>query len=122
MTGSTSTCAFCAISPDRTSVSTDIAVVIPHPEPITPGHTVVVSRRHVSEFFELDVEEQQIMWQIVGAVQKAIMKTESVEAFSIGFADFPEGGDGHAHIHVLPRRSGDQFKLPEGIGWVVDKV
>ena len=94
----------------------------PHPEPLTPGHTLVVSRRHVNRFFELDVEEQQILWQIVGAVQKAIMTAASVEGFSIGFADFPEGNDGHAHIHVLPRRSGDQLKLPEGIDWVVDKI
>ena len=115
-----SACTFCSISPDRTLLSTDIAVAIPHPEPITPGHTVVVSRRHVSEFFELDVEEQQIMWQIVGAVQQAIMKAAPVEGFSIGFADFHESSDGHAHIHVLPRRSGNQFKLPEGIEWVVD--
>jgi diadenosine tetraphosphate (Ap4A) HIT family hydrolase len=108
------------MSPDRTSLSTGFAMAIPHPEPLTPGHTLVVSRRHVNRFFELDVEEQQIMWQIVGAVQKAIPKTESVEGFSIGFADFPEGGDEHAHIHVLPRRTGDQFKLPDGIDWVVD--
>src|SRR5579864_6578931 len=112
-----STCAFCGMSPDRPSISTDIAVAIPHPEPLTPGHTVVVSRRHVSEFFELDVEEQQIMWQIVGAVQQAIMKAAPVEGFSIGFADYPKGGEGHAHIHILPRRTGEPLKLPEGIEW-----
>jgi diadenosine tetraphosphate (Ap4A) HIT family hydrolase len=82
-----------------------------------------VSRRHVNRFFELDVEEQQIMWQIIGAVKKAIMMAAPVEGFSIGFADFPEDGDEHAHIHVLPRRTGDQFKLPDGIDWVViDKI
>jgi diadenosine tetraphosphate (Ap4A) HIT family hydrolase len=107
---------------DEALVSTEIAMAVPHPAPLTPGHTLVVSRRHVNRFFELDVEEQQIIWQIVGAVQKAIPKTESMEGFNIGFADFPENGDGHAHIHVVPCRTGDQLMLPEGIDWVVDKI
>jgi hypothetical protein len=46
------------------------------------------------------------MWQIVGAVQQAIMKAAPVEGFSIGFADFPEGGDGHAQrVKNLPQGS-----------------
>ena len=115
-------CSFCSTPADKLLASTEIAMAVLHPDPLTTGHTLVVSRRHVGEFFELDVEEQQIMWQIVGAVQKAILKAAPVEGFSIGFSDFPENGDGHAHIHVLPRREGDQLMLPEGIDWVVDKV
>jgi diadenosine tetraphosphate (Ap4A) HIT family hydrolase len=113
-------CSFCSAQTDKELVSTDIAMAVPHPDPLTSGHTLVVSRRHVSEFFELDVEEQQIMWQIVRLVQNTLTGETGVDRFSIGFADFPAHSDGHAHIHVLPRRSGNQFKLPEGIEWVVD--
>jgi diadenosine tetraphosphate (Ap4A) HIT family hydrolase len=116
-----SACTFCSISADHTSFSTEIAVAITHPEPLTPGHIVVVSRRHVSEFFKLDVEEQQIMWQMVRLVQKTVAIEIAVDSFSIGFADFPSYSDSHAHIHVLPRRAGDQLKLPEEIEWVVDR-
>jgi diadenosine tetraphosphate (Ap4A) HIT family hydrolase len=55
-----SACAYCSISPDRTSFFTEIAVANPQPKPLTPGHSVVVSRRHVNRFLELDAEEQQM--------------------------------------------------------------
>jgi diadenosine tetraphosphate (Ap4A) HIT family hydrolase len=111
-------CSICSTPADKVLVSTEIAMAVPHPDPLTRGHTLVVSRRHVSEFFELDVEEQQIMWQIVRLVQNTLTAQTGVDQFSIGFADFPAHSDSHAHIHVLPRRTGDQFKLPEGIDWV----
>ena len=115
-------CSFCSTPADKVLVSTEIAMAVRHSAPLTSGHTLVVSRRHVNRFLELDVEEQQIIWQIIGAVQKAIPKTESVEGFIIGFADFPENGDGHAHVHVVPRKLGEQLNLPEGIDWVLEKL
>jgi diadenosine tetraphosphate (Ap4A) HIT family hydrolase len=96
------------------------AVALPHPHPITSCHVAVAPRRHVSTFYELDVEEQHFLWDMVGEIRKRITSALKVEGFDIGFEDAPPGGAGHALIHVLARSQGDFVRLPEGVQWVHD--
>ena len=39
--------------------------------PVSPGHALIVSRRHVANLFELSAEEQAALWALLPAVKAA---------------------------------------------------
>ena len=47
------------------------AIAIPDGFPLNPGHTLVVPRQHVADFFALSPEEQADIWRLVAAVRAA---------------------------------------------------
>lgn len=91
---------------------------MPHPEPLANCHIVVAPRRHVLTFYDLDVQEQQRVWNMVAEIQRRIVSAIRVDGFHVGFADGTEADPIHAHIHIVPRSPGDALKLPPGIEWV----
>jgi diadenosine tetraphosphate (Ap4A) HIT family hydrolase len=108
------------MSPEDTWILTEFVVAIPHDNPLTPCHTVVAPRRHVAAFYDLVVQEQRMMWDVIGEIRKRVTSSLKVEGFDIGFADAsPDDKDPvHAHIHVVPRTPGAPIDLPSGIEWV----
>jgi diadenosine tetraphosphate (Ap4A) HIT family hydrolase len=113
-------CDFCTVTRDEAWIFQEAAVAIISPSPLAPGHILVAPRRHVARFYGLDVQEQHLLWEIVGAAQKHLAEALGASGFSIGFADFESEGQGHTHVHVVPRKSADSVKLPQGIEWVAD--
>ena len=113
-------CRYCSVSADDAWVLTDYVVAMPHPDPIASCHIVVAPRRHVATFYDLDVQEQRMLWDLVGEIRKRIALSLKVEGFDVGFSDAsPEDeGSAHAHIHVLPRIPGEAIELPAGVQWV----
>lgn len=79
---------------------------------------VVAPRRHVLAFYDLDVQEQHVVWGLVDEIQKRIASALKVDGFYVGFADGTDEYPVHAHIHVVPRSPGDQVQLPSGVQWV----
>ncbi len=78
---------------------------------------MVAPSRHVAGFYDLDVEEQRGLWNLVSEVRRHVMATLLVKSTSIGFEDGEEN-QGHTHIHVVPHRAG--LQLPGGIEWVTE--
>jgi diadenosine tetraphosphate (Ap4A) HIT family hydrolase len=85
----------------------------------------VAPRRHVSAFYDLDVQEQRMLWQAFGLLRERIMAklntaTLKVEGFALGFVDAPPGDDGsaHAYVHLIPRIPGKTAALPGNAEWV----
>ena len=111
------TCPFCSANSEDAWIMDERAVALPKLEPIAPGHALVAARRHVACFYDLDVVEQRAVWNMVAAVKQRIAEGLKVARFEVGFADF-DSGDGHAHIHVIPRGVDEDFELPGGIEWV----
>ena len=70
--------------------------------PLNPGHTLVVPKRHVRWVF--DVEKFGDYWEVAKAVALAAM--EVLEAKTVNFITAGAGVE-HAHIHVVPRFDND---------------
>jgi diadenosine tetraphosphate (Ap4A) HIT family hydrolase len=106
--------------PEDAWVSTDFVVAVPHPNPLATCHLVVAPKRHVAAFYDLDVQEQRMIWDALAQLRQRIATTIAVEGFDAGFVDAPVGGDPdfHTHIHLIPRISGQRLKLPGGVEWV----
>jgi diadenosine tetraphosphate (Ap4A) HIT family hydrolase len=79
---------------------------------------IVAPRRHVLSFYDLDVQEQRVVWNLVKEIQQRIVSALKVDGFHVGFADGNANSPVHAHIHVIPRSPGDSVELPLGVEWV----
>lgn len=81
-------------------------------------HMVVAPRRHVSSLYALDVAEQHELWQLVQEIRTRLARSMRIDGIRLGFVDFPEGGESHAYVHVVPHVAGETVELPSGIEWV----
>jgi diadenosine tetraphosphate (Ap4A) HIT family hydrolase len=118
--GCVSACPYCSSSPEDAWIVSDDAIAVPHPNPLTAWHIVIAPRRHVAGFYDLDVQEQTIVWNLVGLIRNRIAASLKVEGFDIGFEDGSPDDENPAHaiVHVVPRTGGAKVKLPAGIEWV----
>jgi len=123
--GITAGCVFCALirgDAPATFVHQDDAVVaFMDIRPVQPGHVLVVPRVHATLLHELDGAVLARMWSVAIDVNRAMRaSTLPVEAVSVYVADGVAAGQevAHAHIHLIPRRSGDGFgfRFPPGYG------
>jgi diadenosine tetraphosphate (Ap4A) HIT family hydrolase len=111
-------CPYCDATPEEAWILTEDAIALPHPNPLTACHVLVAPRRHVLTFYELDVLEQRLVWNLVSEIQKRIASALKVNGFDVGFADGNAENPVHTHIHVIPRSPGESLELPKGVDWV----
>ncbi len=99
---------------------TEFVVAVPHSHPLTRCHIIVAPRRHVAAFYDLDVQEQRMVWEALAQLRVRITSSLKVEGFDVGFADAPQGDDGSAHalVHLIPRIAGESYDKPRGVEWV----
>ena len=83
--------------------------------PISPGHTLVIPKKHVADYFELTFEEQNELWQLVNRCKVILQDRFHPDGFNIGINVGEMAGQSifHVHIHLIPRYKGD-VKNPKG--------
>ena len=77
--------------------------------PISPGHTIVVPKKHVADVEDLTDDEFKAMSLLVKKIGKAMIESLGVKGYSI-FLDNKSAANQHvphAHFHVVPRAEGD---------------
>src|SRR6516165_9440685 len=105
-----SNCIFCKHPTDGVIASNALAFAIRDNYPVTELHTLVVPKRHAATFFDLFEPERRAINQLLDEVRTDIMKKDaSVTGFNIGINSGNTAGQtvDHAHVHLIPRRSGD---------------
>ena len=105
-----SDCLLCAL-PSKDILAEDRNwVVTREPYPVTPGHVVIVSKRHVSSYFDLTDEERgDLHDRLVAAKAAIVADDDTVSGFNIGMNDGVDAGQTifHCNAHLIPRRPGD---------------
>ncbi|CAO3571955.1 unnamed protein product [Mortierella alpina] len=73
------------------------------------GHVLVISRRSVPRFLDLNPEEVSDMFQAAQRIGRVIEKEYGSSSLTIACQDGPAAGQTvpHCHVHVIPRRLGD---------------
>lgn len=114
-------CPFCTLPPERIVGSNDQAVWIRDGFPVSPGHSLVIPKRHVASFFEVTVEERTVMLALLDEARAAAEVEFNPDGFNIGINDGPAAGQTvpHLHIHLIPRFNGDQVDPRGGVRWVI---
>jgi len=116
----TKPCPFCPPPADRQVAESEHGVAFLDGYPVTEGHTLVVPRAHVASLYDLPAEQQTDLWSLVAAVRQSALQG-GADAVNVGVNDGRMAGQTvmHAHIHVIPRREGDQPDPRGGVRWVI---
>jgi diadenosine tetraphosphate (Ap4A) HIT family hydrolase len=114
-------CPFCTLPPDRIVDQNDLALVIRDGFPVSPGHTLVIPKRHVGSFFDLSEEEVQSMMALLKAAKITLDEELSPDSYNIGINDGPQAGQTvpHVHMHLIPRYQGDIEDPRGGVRWLI---
>ena len=83
--------------------------------PVSQGHTLIIPKRHVENYFDLTKDELIDMWLLVNRVKDIIEAYNHPDGYNIGVNVDKAGGQTvpHVHIHIIPRYIGD-VKNPKG--------
>jgi hypothetical protein len=76
-------CPFCTLPSERIVDQNDLALVIRDGFPVSPGHTLVIPKRHVGSFFELDQDEVQSMLALLKAAKVVIDEEFKPDSYNI---------------------------------------
>lgn len=76
---------------------------------LSPGHVLVIPKRHVASFFDMTTEEQSAVLSLLREAQKSIQEQHSPDGYNIGVNVGKAGGQSrmHVHVHLIPRYAGD---------------
>jgi diadenosine tetraphosphate (Ap4A) HIT family hydrolase len=115
--------AFGLIEPERVLAVDDLFAVVSDKFPISPGHALIIPRRAVVQFHELNVAERAELLKWVDWTQKRLLATitPSPDAFNLGVNDGKAAGQTmpQFHFHVIPRCKDDVPDPRGGIRWVI---
>jgi ATP adenylyltransferase len=105
-----SQCHFCGLTNDRIIDETETCLVIRDLYPVTHLHTLIITKRHVSNYFDLSALEHQHVNQLIADHRlKITEEDQTVSGFNIGINCGEDAGQTvmHCHVHLIPRRKGD---------------
>lgn len=106
-------CELCA--PDSVLSENELAYVRLDNHSLSPGHVIVVPKRHVADFFDMTPEEQLAVLQLLRDARHLVHARHSPDGYNIGVNIGEAAGQSrmHVHIHLIPRYLGDVAN-PEG--------
>ena len=116
-------CAFCTLAPTRVIAENELAVVVRDGFPVSPGHTLIIPRRHIESFFDLAGEEGTAMLTLLDSAKTELETEFHPDGYNIGVNDGVAAGQtvAHLHIHLIPRYVADSADPRGGVRWVLPK-
>ena len=111
-------CLFCHIPQKRILDENELAFGIRDAFPVTPGHCLIIPKRHTPSYFGLFRSELSACDYLLKDLRLQIMKSDSsVSGFNIGMNSGEDAGQTifHCHIHLIPRRKGDVAEPRGGV-------
>jgi diadenosine tetraphosphate (Ap4A) HIT family hydrolase len=69
-------CAFCTLHSERIIDSSPSGLVVRDGFPVTPGHTLIIPKRHLAFFFKLEAEERSELLALLDKA-KAVLTASS---------------------------------------------
>ena len=123
MSSSTEGCIFCNKTNCEVISSTKHFFIIRDTAyPVTKHHTLIITNRHVDDYFDLNKEEINDLDKILKNQKRELKQLDKeISAFNIGVNIGRDAGQSimHCHIHLIPRRKGDVEDPRGGVRGVI---
>ena len=109
-------CIFCKMAKKEVKVEiieeSENFFVFPDANPVGPGHTLIVPKKHFVNIMDLPSDLAEEMIDVVKRVAEKKLK-EGFEGFNLVMNNFEAAGQAvmHAHLHLVPRKKGDNVKV-----------
>lgn len=126
-------CIFCRIVSRETPAAvvheTDTSLAFFPLEPATRGHTMVIPKRHIDHFLDLDASDTPglaVAVLEVGRALQAVLKPEGMNVITSAGEPASQSVR-HMHVHVVPRYAGDAIgeiwppKIPTA-DWILEEL
>ena len=117
----TTTCPFCSLPTDRILGTNAHALWIRDDFPVSPGHSLVIPKRHMGSFFEATADERSALLTLLDEAKIAATAEFCPDGFNIGINDGMAAGQTvpHLHIQLIPRYRDDVPDCRGGVRWVI---
>ena len=90
--------------------------------PVTPLHSLIVTKRHVVSYFQCSQEVHDEIPIVLDTLKTEFkILDEAITGFNIGMNIGKDAGQTifHCHIHIIPRRQGDTPNPKGGIRGII---
>jgi histidine triad (HIT) family protein len=110
-------CIFCKIVrgeiPSEKVGETENFLAIKDIYPKTPGHTLILPKKHYQDFRDIPAELYGEMMTFARDTADKILIEQSATDFNLLMNNGPTAGQvvWHAHLHIIPRKQGQQQVL-----------
>ena len=118
-------CPFCKIerliNKDRIVYQDDTWIAIYDNYPVSEGHVLLIPKRHVETFFNLNMVEFGSLGVTIGIIKMILDKKFHPDGYNIGANSGEVAGQTvmHCHIHIIPRYKGDMENPRGGVRGVI---
>mgnify|MGYP001032943236 FL=1 len=115
-------CIFCNLDQDKEIIAeNELAVAFYDSFPVNPGHSLIIPKRHVANYFDLSVEECVAMQALLKVVQTKVEERFHPNGYNIGVNVNVAAGQSvfHVHMHLIPRFLGDVEDPKGGVRGVI---
>ena len=113
-------CPFCALEPSEILWQDSWVMTIRDTTPVSPGHTLLIPKRHIASLFEASEAEQHALLRALREAKLRLDRELRPDGYNIGINDGEAAGRTipHLHIHLIPRYRGDREDPRGGVRWI----
>jgi diadenosine tetraphosphate (Ap4A) HIT family hydrolase/HKD family nuclease len=102
-------CPFCFPPRDRIAFEDDRTRALWDAFPVTPGHLLIVPRRHIPTWFDANDQERAAILAALDRARDLVADRHRPNGYNIGINVGKAAGQTvfHLHVHLIPRYEGD---------------
>ncbi|WXT99822.1 MAG: hypothetical protein Ctma_0526 [Catillopecten margaritatus gill symbiont] len=114
-------CIFCNLRDERIIGECEHTLTFIDSYPASPGHTLIVPKRHFATYFEATEEELLAIGKAVQNAKKILDEEFNPDGYNMGVNNGQAAGQSvmHLHVHLIPRYTGDVEDPKGGVRWVL---
>ena len=102
-------CPFCHVEESQVVFRDDLVFAIWDRYPVSDGHLLIVTARHIADWFEATEVEQHAVMRALERGRQIILERHAADGFNVGVNIGEPAGQTvpHLHVHLIPRLDGD---------------
>jgi len=118
---SESLCIFCRIirkeAPASIVYEDEQVIAFLSNRPVNVGHTLVVTKKHYADIYEIPEEEAAYLFKITKRIAKAVKEATEINAIRIVQNNGEDAGQVvfHLHVHIIPMKPQSRFSHENGL-------
>ncbi len=114
-------CIFCNLASERIIAENELCFAIRDGFPVSEGHTLIIPKRHVADYFDLTSDEIAAMQAMMKESKCQLDNTLHPDGYNVGVNVNAAAGQTvfHVHMHLIPRYIGDVENPKGGVRGVI---
>ncbi len=121
MSATAKACPFCNPPREQILIEGAQAMVLWDSYPVSPGHALIIPRRHVASLFDSTAMEREEILRLADEARRILDERHAPDGFNLGINDGAAAGQSvpHLHVHLIPRYRGDVPDPRGGVRWII---